>query len=93
MAAIKVDIPEDLIELLKGSRLGERPLADQVRVVLAIHLFQEGVISVGRAAEIAAEPRASFELLLAEMGIPPARFELEDYLRDGEAIKQALERG
>ena len=58
------------MSLLKRSRLGDRPANAQVRMAVAVHLLQEGVISVGKAAAIAGEPRATFELLLTEMGIP-----------------------
>jgi predicted HTH domain antitoxin len=85
----QVDVPEDLLALLARTRLGSRPEADQVRMALAIHLFQQGLISVGRAAELAGEPRAPFELLLGKMGIPPVRYDVEDYRADFEAIQQA----
>lgn len=89
MQTIGVEIPEELLALLKRSRLGDRPVAEQVKVALAIHLLQEGVISTGKAAEISGEPRASFELLLGEMGIPVLRYDVADYDREREAIKRA----
>ena len=91
MKTVEVGIPEDLIQLLKRSHLGGRPVAEQVRVALAIHLLQEGVISAGKAASIAGEPRATFELLLAEMGIPALRYDLEEYRQDREAFERARE--
>jgi predicted HTH domain antitoxin len=79
MATTTIDIPDELLALLQRSRLGRRAREAQVRVALAIHLLHEGLISVDRAAELAGEPRAGFELLLAELGIPPARLEEADY--------------
>jgi len=93
MQTTGVDIPQEVLTLLKGSRLGDRPVADQVRVALAIHLFQEGVISAGKAAAIAGEPRATFELLLGEMGIPPVRYGLEDLRQDRTAFERARQKG
>lgn len=92
MRTVKVDIPENLLALLKQSRLGSRPRADQVKVALAIHLFQEGIISVGKAAELAGEARAGFELLLGEMGVPPVRYDEADYEREWQAIQRAGEK-
>jgi predicted HTH domain antitoxin len=89
MKAKKIDVPEDILALLKQSRLGKRPEPDQEKIALAIYLFQEGVISAGRAAELAGEPRASFELLLGEMGIAPVRYDEADYAREWQAIQQA----
>ena len=77
---------------MKRSRLGDRAPADQVRIALAIQLFQEGVISVGKAAEIAGEQRATFELMLGEMGIPAVRYGLEEYRQDGEAFERARQK-
>jgi len=89
MQTVEVELPDELLELLKRSHLGERPLAEQVRFALAIHLLQEGVVSVGKAAAMAGEPRVAFELLLAEMGIPALRYDLSDYRQDLEALEQA----
>lgn len=82
MATATIEVPENLLALMAQSRLGSRPLSEQIQVALAIHLFQEGVVSVGKAAELAAEPRPSFERLLADMGIPPVRYDAADYEQD-----------
>jgi predicted HTH domain antitoxin len=87
--AVEVEIPDELLELLKRSRLAARPLEEQVRIALAIHLLQEGVISAGKAASMAGEPRATFEILLAEMGIPVLRYGVEEYQQDREAFERA----
>lgn len=92
MQTVGVDIPEELLALLKRSRLGDRPVPEQIRIALAIHLLQEGVISAGKAASIAGEPRATFEALLAEMGIPALRYDVGDYEKDQEAFERARQK-
>ena len=87
METVEVGVPEEVLALLKRSRLGDRPVQEQVRSALAIHLFQEGVISVGKAASIAGEPRANFELLLAGMGIPAVHYDVDDLLEDRETMR------
>lgn len=87
-----VDIPGDILALLAQSRLAGHPQAEQVKISLAIHLFQEGIISVGKAAELAGEPRAVFELLLGEIGIPPVRYDVADYEREWDVIQDARAR-
>jgi len=89
METVEIGLYEELLTLLKRSRLGDRPVQEQVRIALAIQLLQEGVISTGKAASIAGEPRANFELLLAEMGIPALRYDVEDLQRDLEAFERA----
>ncbi len=86
MATVEVDIPEEFLVLLKRSRLGDRPVEEQLRIALAAHLFQEGVISLGKAASVAGEPRPSFELLLAEMRISAIRYGVDEYQKDQEAL-------
>jgi predicted HTH domain antitoxin len=85
MATTTVDVPDELLALLQRSRLGNRAREAQVRLALAAHLYQQGLVSVGRAAELAGEARAPFELLLGELGIPPAHLETADYRREGPA--------
>jgi predicted HTH domain antitoxin len=89
MATAQIEIPDEIFALLEQSPLAGRARADQVKLALAIYLFQEQIVSVGRAAEVAGEPRATFELLLGQMGIPPVRFTEADYEHDWLAIKEA----
>jgi predicted HTH domain antitoxin len=70
-----IEVPDELLDLLKGSRLAERSEADQVKSALAIRLFREGLISIGKAAALAGVPRLEFEWLLIEMGIPVIRYD------------------
>src|SRR5207302_4287367 len=60
MQTRRVDIPEELLERLQHSRLGRRSETDQVKIALAIHLFLEDLISIGKAAELAGDPRIDF---------------------------------
>ncbi len=82
MKTKRIDIPEELLDLLGRSRLGQRPRADQVKTALAIHLFQEGIISIGKASELAGEPRVAFELFLNDIGIPTVHYDVADYQQD-----------
>ena len=64
----------------------------QVRAALAIHLFLEGLLSVGKAAELAGEPRVEFEWLLVELGIPTVRYDVDDAEQDLNGIAEAERR-
>jgi predicted HTH domain antitoxin len=87
-----VELPEDILTLLAQTRLGDRPQSDQVRIAVAIHLFQEGIISVGKAAELAGEPRIGFEHFLAGIGIAPVQYDEEMYAQDLRGIAEAERR-
>jgi len=87
-----VEVPEEILELLQRSRLGGRSGPDQVRTALAIHMFLEGIISVGKAAELAGEPRVDFEWQLVEMGLPTVQYDLADYEQDQRNFAEATRR-
>jgi len=89
MATAQIEIPDEILALLERSPLAGRSRADQVKIALAAHLFQERIVSIGRAAELAGEPRVSFELLLGQMGIPPVHYDEGDYEREWRAIERA----
>lgn len=82
MSTQQVAVPGELLALLQGSRLAVRDTAGQVKAALAIHLFLEGLISIGKAAELADVPRVEFEWLLIEMGLPTVPYGLDDYEQD-----------
>jgi predicted HTH domain antitoxin len=84
-----IEVPEEILQLLEGSRLRGRPDAERVRIALAIHLFLDGVISIGRAAELAGEPRVDFEWLLVQMGVPTVHYEVADYEQDLRGFSEA----
>lgn len=57
MATVTIDLPEKVLDELDSSR--ERAEKD-VRLAAAIEWFRRGLISQGRAAEVAGLPRADF---------------------------------
>ena len=92
MATATVEVPEELLRLLKRSGLAKRSEADQVAAALAIHLFLEGIISIGKAAELAGEGRLEFESLVASMGLPVVQYELADCEQDARGFAEAEKR-
>lgn len=92
MRTEQVELPEELLSLLSQSRLGTAGTAAQVRAALAIHLFLEGVVSVGRAAELAGIPRFDFEALIVDMGLPTVHYDLADYEADIRGFVEAERR-
>jgi predicted HTH domain antitoxin len=89
MGTRAVEISEELLELLGESRLKQRPLAARVAAALATHLYVEGLVSIGKAAELAGESRMEFEQLLGEIGIPVAEYGLDDYKQDLQGMAEA----
>jgi predicted HTH domain antitoxin len=87
-----VEVPDEILDLLATSRLGQQENIDGVRVALAIHLFLEDVVSIGKAAELAGIPRLDFELLMRQLGLPTVRYDMDDYRQDLRGLAQARRR-
>jgi predicted HTH domain antitoxin len=60
-------IPDSVVQ---GLRLPEGEIAQRLRAELAIALYSQGVLSLGKAAELAEMTRLLFGELAAQRGIP-----------------------
>jgi predicted HTH domain antitoxin len=86
METISVDIPRELIHVFK---IREKELSKAVRESLAVELYRDGKISLGKAAEIARISRwEMFELLAAKK--VPLQYYPEDLEQDIETLKEVL---
>ncbi len=47
---------------------------DDLKLLLAIKLFEEGLVSLGKASEIAQYSERAFSEILIHKGIPPIRY-------------------
>lgn len=47
---------------------------DELKILLAIKLFEDGVVSLGKASEIAGYSEKAFAELLAHKGIAPIKY-------------------
>ena len=55
---------------------------DELKILLAIKLLEEKVVSLGKAAEIAGYSEKAFSEILLHRGVPPIRFEDLDLDRE-----------
>ncbi|MGH2587890.1 MAG: UPF0175 family protein [Dehalococcoidia bacterium] len=90
MRTVKIELPDEVVQLLAATRLGEYPADKQVRIALALYLFERELISFGKAAELADEPRGPFQLLAAELGVPAVRYDLADHEQDVASLKDLV---
>jgi predicted HTH domain antitoxin len=75
METVRIELPS---ELLRAANLdGENPSQEAARL-LALELFREEKISLGRAAELCQTPLADFMDFAAKHGVPPLRYSNED---------------
>ena len=83
MTHVDVQVPESLLAAL---RKAPHELAGEIRIAAAIHWYQQGAISMGRAAEAAGMDRPQF---LAEL----ARRRIDVFLVDDEDLARELKNG
>jgi predicted HTH domain antitoxin len=75
MDTVRVDLPS---ALLKAANLQETNLSQEAARLLALELFREERVSLGRAAELCQTPLATFMDFAAQHGVPPLRYTAED---------------
>jgi predicted HTH domain antitoxin len=75
METVDVKLPS---ELLSVANLEQRNLSQEAARLLALELYREDKISLGRAAELCQTPLAAFMDFAAKHGVPPLRYSFED---------------
>ena len=66
-------------ELLRAANLEESSsLSQEAARLLALELYREDKVSLGRAAELCQTPLAAFMDFAAKHGVPPLRYSFED---------------
>jgi predicted HTH domain antitoxin len=75
METVDVKLPSELLRVanLKGSSLSK-----EAARLLALELYREDKVSLGRAAELCQTPLAAFMDFAAKHGVPPLRYSFED---------------
>jgi predicted HTH domain antitoxin len=75
METVDLKLPS---ELLRVANLEESNFSQEVARLLALELYREDKISLGRAAELCQTPLAAFMDFAAKHGVPPLRYSFED---------------
>ena len=71
MDTVHVEVPS---ELLKLANLEPSNLSEEAVRLLALELFREEKLSLGRAAELNRTPLAAFMVFAARHRVPPLRY-------------------
>lgn len=91
---IEIDLPEEIIFAMRGlEKPGE--IKKKLKIALAILLFQERSISLGKATELAEMSRVKFMEVLKEHGIPAYEYGEKDFEKDQQTMakhREALEK-
>jgi len=84
LQTINIDLPSDILLTINES---ENELKKRIKVSLAIQLYRQQKVTIGKASQIASVSRFEFETILSENEIPISNLDLEDVLGDIEKLK------
>jgi len=82
METVRISLPS---ALLKAADLEEGNLSEEAARLLALELYRENKLSLGRAAELCQTPLAAFMDFAAKHAVPPLRYSLDDLERERSA--------
>lgn len=83
---VSVDLPRDLINIFK---IREKDFPSVVRETLSAELYREGLVSIGKAAEIAGVSIWEMQEILAKRKIP-LHYYPEDLKNDAQTLKKVM---
>jgi predicted HTH domain antitoxin len=89
MATVQVDLPEDLLRAASVYSNAHSPTSasHEVAKLLALELYREGSVSLGRAAELCGVSQAEFMQFAAEREVS-LHYTLDDLQQDREFIER-----
>jgi predicted HTH domain antitoxin len=85
MERIEINLPQDIILAMRGLDKSE-VIKKKLKIALAIILFQEGSISLGKATELTEMSRVRFIEILKEHGIPAYECGEKGFEKDQQVI-------
>ena len=83
MATVNVQLPADLV-----AHLGKENASQEAACLLALELFRERKVSLGRAAELCSSPLAAFMEFAAAHGVPPLNYGTKELDEDRRTLDQ-----
>jgi predicted HTH domain antitoxin len=83
METVDVKLPS---ELLRVANLEESSLSEEAARLLALELYREDKVSLGRAAELCQTPLAAFMHFAAKHGLPLLRYSFEDLEEERQTV-------
>ncbi len=75
MRTVDIKLPSDLVE---AANLASADVSQEAARLLALELYREDKISLGRAAELCETPLAAFMDFAARHTVPPLRYSFEE---------------
>ncbi len=80
----KLQLPSDILLTLNQSK---QELERNIKQSLAISLYKQEKITLGKAAQLAGTSRYEFEILLADAGVPISLLSADDVFNDEQKLQ------
>ena len=90
MERVEIELPRDIIFAMRGLQKPEE-VKKKLKIALAILLFRERAISLGKATELTGMSRVRFIDVLKEHSIPAYEYGDEDFEKDRQMIAEYRE--
>lgn len=81
---ITIELPSDILLTLNEN---EKELKQDITISLALQLYKQNKLSIGKASQIAGLSRLEFENVLAENGLNISNLTLEDVISDIQKLR------
>jgi len=81
---INIELPSDILLTINET---EKELKERIKISLAIQLYKQNKVTIGKASQIAGLARLGFETLLSDNEMPISNLSIEDVLGDIEKLK------
>lgn len=88
MIVVETPVPEDIYLTLQASGLFREILAERSRRLLALRFYQDRILSLGKAARLAAMSRWEFIDFLSENNVPVIDYSGEELASEFAAVGQ-----
>ena len=88
MIMVETPVPEDIYLTLQAYGLFREGLAEQTRRLLALRLYQDRVLSLGKATRLAGLNRWEFIDLLSDNKIPVIDLSDDELVKEFSAVDQ-----
>lgn len=87
---LELKLPQNVYLALQSAGLSHDELGERATRNLAMQLYADGRLSLGKAADLAQMPLLNFWLLLTENSIPVFDYTEEDYDADLATLQRVL---
>jgi predicted HTH domain antitoxin len=91
MVVFETTIPEDVYTVLRGQGMNRELLGETTRQLLAMHLFQNHTLSLGKAARLAGLDKWRFIDLLGQHQIPVIDMDEEEFAKEVASVEEMLQ--